>query len=314
MVDQVKTQMRREEMWRERWARINVPDRALTIGTLRYAHIFAPDPKVLESQAHAAVGRSHRAINRFHQAGNVVKSIVRMRSSYHSSSGTHGSSSMAATGYHVDDALQVDHHNSSDQVGGAWAEMVGAFFEEHKDIAQLFDKFKAAYVADRGSDCAAWQPLASRFAALEHQMARIQATVECKSTAMSTNAEGTTVDPRLSPDLALASAERSVGVQNDVKGGLSFVPMVISPSSGKQQLTRTTSICTNHSSLRFQARSRPITSTSPERNSILSYAQGDRRRWLLLSGAARQQKLVRVVLLARHARLQALQPRRFRRV
>ena len=162
MVDEVKTQMRREEMWRERWARINVPDRALTIGTLRYAHICAPDPKLLESQAHAAVGRSHRAINRFHHAGTLVKSMVRMRSIQDSSSDTHGSSSLAATKQHWDDAAEVDHHSSSDQVGGAWAEMVGAFFEEHKDIANLFDRFKAAYIADRGSDYAVWQPLASR--------------------------------------------------------------------------------------------------------------------------------------------------------
>ena len=34
-VEETKQQMRREDMWRERWARIDVPDRALNIGTLR---------------------------------------------------------------------------------------------------------------------------------------------------------------------------------------------------------------------------------------------------------------------------------------
>ena len=55
-VEKAKEEMRREEMWRERWARITVPDRALTIGTLRYAHV--PAPHLHEQQVRAAPSQS----------------------------------------------------------------------------------------------------------------------------------------------------------------------------------------------------------------------------------------------------------------
>eukprot|EP01043_Picozoa_sp_COSAG02_P054485 COSAG02_NODE_6175_length_3750_cov_22.678992_6_plen_260_part_01 len=176
MVTQAKSQMRREEMWRERWARIAVPDRALTIGTLRYAHIRTPDAEVLNTEAQEAVSRSHNAINRLHRVGNLVRLGVRMM--HPGASDTHGSSSMAATQRQVDAAVEADEYASSDQGGGVWAEFVGAFFERHQDIAKLFDEFKTAYVSDRDPNYAAWQPLASRFAALEYRMARIQAKVD----------------------------------------------------------------------------------------------------------------------------------------
>lgn len=105
-------------------------------------------------------------------------------------------------------AVEVDAYGSrNDQVGGAWSEMVGAFFEHRRDIAKLFDEFKAAYVSDRDPNYATWQPLSSRFAALEQQMARIQAMVGGESTlAASTKAhEG--------PDVALVSTEHSINVQ-----------------------------------------------------------------------------------------------------
>jgi hypothetical protein len=51
VVEEARAQMRREEMWRERWARISVPDRALTIGTLRYAHMKSPSPEELQEDA-----------------------------------------------------------------------------------------------------------------------------------------------------------------------------------------------------------------------------------------------------------------------
>ena len=163
LVEQVKSQMRREEMWRERWARIAVPDRALTIGTLRYAHIAAPEASVLNREAQVAVGKSHAAINRFQDTANKVLMGVRMNSIVHSHS--QSSRSLPAHGSNAE---------VSSSVGSAWAEIVGAFFEERRDVAEMFDRFKAAYLAKRGSDHAAWQPLASRFAALEQQMIRMQ--------------------------------------------------------------------------------------------------------------------------------------------
>jgi len=129
-------------------------------------------------EAQEAVGRSHRAINRLHRAANLVKLGVRMM--HPSAAETHDSSSMAATQRQV--ALDEGEYASSDQVGGAWAEMVGAFFERHKDVAKLFDEFKAAYISDKGQDYGAWQPLASRFAALEYRVTRIHAKIDGKDT------------------------------------------------------------------------------------------------------------------------------------
>ena len=163
LVEQVKSQMRREEMWRERWARISVPDRALTIGTLRYAHIAAPEASALNREAQLAVGKSHAAINRFQDTANKVLMGVRMNSIVHS---------------HSQNSRSLPAHRSnaegSSSVGSAWAEIVGAFFEERRDVAEMFDRFRAAYLAKRGPDHATWQPLASRFAALEQQMIRMQ--------------------------------------------------------------------------------------------------------------------------------------------
>lgn len=201
MVTQVKSQMRREEMWRERWSRITVPDRALTIGTLRYAHIRAPDAELLNSEAQKAVGRSHRTLNRLDRTENLVRASVRVASD------SHGNVSMPAT-QGQNTAVEADEYGSrNDPVGGAWSEMVGAFFEHHRDIAKLFDEFKAAYVSDRDPNCATWQPLASRFAALEQQMARIQAMAGGDS------APTASMKAQVWPDHALVSAERSLHVQ-----------------------------------------------------------------------------------------------------
>ena len=42
-VASAKESLRREDMWKERWARIWVPDRAITLGTMRYGNVGAPD-------------------------------------------------------------------------------------------------------------------------------------------------------------------------------------------------------------------------------------------------------------------------------
>jgi hypothetical protein len=43
--------------WRERWARIEIPERALTVGTLRYAHVPAPSSAEMEHAAMVDVGQ-----------------------------------------------------------------------------------------------------------------------------------------------------------------------------------------------------------------------------------------------------------------
>jgi hypothetical protein len=68
-VQEANEQMRREDMWRERWARISVPDRALNIGTLRYAHLSPPHADFLQEDALKTVGQSRVAIRRLQTAG-----------------------------------------------------------------------------------------------------------------------------------------------------------------------------------------------------------------------------------------------------
>ena len=155
--------MRREEMWRERWARISVPDRALTVGTLRYAHIAAPEASVLNREAREAVGQSHAAVNRFQDSGNKIRMGVRMSNAIYDYS--HGLRSQSA---------QASNTKGSTFVGSAWAEIVGAFFEERKDVAEEFAKFKATYLTEREVNEKSWQPLASRFAALEQQVVKME--------------------------------------------------------------------------------------------------------------------------------------------
>ena len=164
MVEEAKSQMRREEMWRDRWARISVPDRALTIGTLRYVHVPAPDMHFLHMEARKAVGKSHTAINRLQRAGAKVRLGVQL-----AGVAQHGASSMvfsrgtrAPTANADVDRSSIESMDSaggmtrSDEagfgVGGAWAEIVGAFFEEKQEVKVMFDTFKSAYLEDKGAD------------------------------------------------------------------------------------------------------------------------------------------------------------------
>ena len=64
--------MRREEMWRDRWARISVPDRALTIGTLRYNHVPCPPRDDVLDDARKAVGQSRVAMRQLQKAARKV--------------------------------------------------------------------------------------------------------------------------------------------------------------------------------------------------------------------------------------------------
>lgn len=50
-ISEAKETLRREDMWKERWARIAMPDRALTIGTLRYSGRAAPSQEQLAIDA-----------------------------------------------------------------------------------------------------------------------------------------------------------------------------------------------------------------------------------------------------------------------
>ena len=53
----VKESLRREDMWKERWAAITIPDRALTVGTLRYGTLSATEAQ-LQRDADAWLDRT----------------------------------------------------------------------------------------------------------------------------------------------------------------------------------------------------------------------------------------------------------------
>ena len=217
MVTEVKSQMRREEMWRERWARIIVPDRALTIGTLRYAHVCKPCAEVLNADAQDTVGRLHYSSNRLRLVSNVAKASVRMMNL--GASDTSSSSSVAATQRPLDVKIQADQHGSNAKIGEAWAEIVDAFFEHYKDIAKLFDQFKTAYLSERDPNYSTtWQPLASRLASLEEQVARLHATVD---------------DGPSHPTVAASSTAQATDA-----AGISCTPLVISPPPGEHNRPR----------------------------------------------------------------------------
>jgi hypothetical protein len=250
MVEEVKSQMRREEMWRERWARISVPDRALTIGTLRYAHVRAPDAAELNSEAQAAVGRSHSAVNRLQRAANKVRVGVRLAGGGSTAAedrgvgkAAHGSSSMVYSrerGMASDDDVSRRDRVEDGGVGGSWAEIVGAFFEERREIAELFETFKREYLAEKGEDSATWQPLASRFAGLEKRMAELQAQIAgsgggkaAAALAVVAGNGGTTSNgTALENNWVQAKPEGKEALPAaDGTRKLSFVPMVVPPGT-----------------------------------------------------------------------------------
>lgn len=145
---------------------------------------------------------------------------------------------MAETQRHSDVAMEVFEDGSNGQESEAWAEMVGAFFEEHSDIAKMFEKFQAAYVSEKGQYFAAWQPLSSRFAALEQRVGRIQARIGGNSTAATlTRTEGIKVVTAASPpslDFALPGADHSTKAQASELARPSILPLVVSATSGEQ--------------------------------------------------------------------------------
>ena len=70
-------------MWKERWGRIAVPDRSLTVGTLRYKHMPTPTDRQLLVEAchtlhqppprdqHSSAG--HSKLSQFKRAGSLAK-------------------------------------------------------------------------------------------------------------------------------------------------------------------------------------------------------------------------------------------------
>ena len=122
-VQQAKEDMRREEMWRERWARIHVPDRALTIGTLRYAHVPCPSNDQLRETALRAVGQSRAALKHLQKAARKVQIGVKAMGSFRSTVQQHSpakgqpSPVLAAQDGQHDDEDDIDTDDDDDASG-----------------------------------------------------------------------------------------------------------------------------------------------------------------------------------------------------
>ena len=199
-VQQTKEQMRREEMWRDRWARISVPDRALTIGTLRYNHVPCPPRDDVLDDARKAVGQSRVAMRQLQKAARKVHLGVKTMGARESGAGgparhseavdtvASGASSLAHSRHmspHSSFDSQRDGELSwrlrqhadeaaAESVGGAWAELVGAWIASDKSLGEGFAAFRERYLGEKGAEPSLWEPLPARVAGLEAGLERLQ--------------------------------------------------------------------------------------------------------------------------------------------
>ena len=199
-VQQTKEQMRREEMWRDRWARISVPDRALTIGTLRYNHVPCPPRDDVLDDARKAVGQSRVAMRQLQKAARKVHLGVKTMGAMESWAGgparhseavdtvASGASSLAHSRHmspHSSFDSQRDGELSwrlrqhadeaaAESVGGAWAELVGAWIASDKSLGEGFAAFRERYLGEKGAEPSLWEPLPARVAGLEAGLERLQ--------------------------------------------------------------------------------------------------------------------------------------------
>jgi hypothetical protein len=184
-VQQTRMQMRREDMWRERWARIEVPDRALTVGTLRYAHVECPPASGLLEDALRTTGMQHQASSSHRGGGAAIFRRASRRAMAVARMGRLGGEPQrvaAVTGHTSLDSDDGggdsgdepgDNRYDDAHVGGAWAEVVGRFFAENKAVADQFEAFRSRYVATMGPS-SIWQPYGCRLAAIEQQLRQLQ--------------------------------------------------------------------------------------------------------------------------------------------
>jgi hypothetical protein len=169
-VTEVKQQMRREDMWRERWARIGVPDRALTIGTLRYAHLPIPSRETRLEDALSAVGQSRAAMHRLQSAVGRVQLGVRLGGRSSRKGGGQPAEEVEADEAAEEEGLltSASGHTSlhsrsfSDKsewyedgggvLGSAWTQIASAFIRSDRKLHQRFVSFRQSFVRQHGAD------------------------------------------------------------------------------------------------------------------------------------------------------------------
>ena len=183
-VEQARMEMRREEQWRTKWAKIKVPDRVLTIGTLRFAHVPSPSAQDLERDARVAVGQSLKGVDRLRAATKKLMNVKRITGlgckgsleitkSCSVDSANSGGSGGSDTGRHE---LGEEGHATAGVGatgdGGPWAELVGSFFAADSRAAAAFERHKQEYIASKGAP-STWAPLSSRIAQVEHALSQL---------------------------------------------------------------------------------------------------------------------------------------------
>ena len=146
-VEQAKTELRREEMFRDSWIKIGVPDDVLTVGTLRYAHKAKPSATRLQDDALHTVGQSDKSlrrrlqqpvhrlmhINRFisdQNASRVKQSESERASPSEPTSGSDRLDKQPQQELHLEPSLQRSHNRSSSSSSESRAD-----YDTSKDIA-----------------------------------------------------------------------------------------------------------------------------------------------------------------------------------
>ena len=181
-------------MWRERWAQISVPDRALTIGSLRYAHEPPPSPDKQLHDALQTVGQLRPGKSRLWNAARAVKTSMHSMHSMHSmvlhddvedstSSAPSGHTSLVASRNASMHDESADRGGSRDGLlGSAWVEVTSAFLASDDGIRAKFDRFRRQYTLTRG-DSRLWEPWAARLAGLETQVMELRAAARSEQSA-----------------------------------------------------------------------------------------------------------------------------------
>jgi hypothetical protein len=159
-----------------------VPDRALSIGTLRYAHLPPPTPQELESHALRVSGQSREGLARLRGAARKVRFGVRAMSSFrgtlpasirdvaepvggHTTAGLVNSASYRG----VEQYMEEDAHE-----GSAWVELTAAFLASDAKVTQKFEAFRKTHAREHSADTHMWQPVAARLAGLEQQVRELR--------------------------------------------------------------------------------------------------------------------------------------------
>ena len=180
-------------MFRETWAQITVPDRALTVGSLRYAHTPCPTRELLQATASATIGRSRHSLRRARRSKSPQHKMSHGAAFDSSGGGGSGSDSDSDGG----SSRSVRSHNrrgrgqrqrqpKAESDAELELELVCSFFAANPQVAAQYEAHRQTIVGARGSPLT-WPVVRSRveehdirLTELEKALAQMQVQVAGK--------------------------------------------------------------------------------------------------------------------------------------